>query len=160
MTDLFDRYVGPDYFHKAEVSKVWENINEIPDSEIWNAHVRRKEQVVTFLRRRISRMMTGRGYGNNNIKDVEDVLNPSYLTIGFARRFAPYKRANLILTDPERLAAIITNKEKPVQIVFAGKAHPADGEGKKIIKDLFSFIAKYGLENHIVFIENLVGKKS
>lgn len=154
ITELFDRYIGPDYFYKATQSDVWDNIYSIPDGEIWNAHMRRKEQVISFIRRKISKMMTRRGYGAEKIDDVESVLSPHYLTIGFARRFAPYKRANLILTDPKRLTAILTNKEKPVQLVFSGKAHPADEEGKKIIKEIYDFIANYPVENHVVFIED------
>ncbi|MFH1653225.1 MAG: alpha-glucan family phosphorylase [Pseudomonadota bacterium] len=154
MTELFDRYIGPDYLHKAEDKKVWEKVKSIPDSEIWNSHRRRKEQVASFVRRRVTTMMKGRGYCGDKIKDVEQVLNPDYLTIGFARRFASYKRADLILSDPERLAAILTNKEKPVQIIFAGKAHPADGNGKEIIKKIVNFINTYPVENHVVFIED------
>ncbi|HQH79845.1 MAG TPA: alpha-glucan family phosphorylase [bacterium] len=154
MTEIFDRYIGPDYLHKAEALDVWEKVEDIPDGEIWNAHCRRKDQVVSFIRRRVGNMMQHRGYGKNKIKDIEQVLNPSTLTIGFARRFAPYKRANLVLTDPERFAAIIKNRERPVQIIFAGKAHPADDAGKRIIKQLFDFIYDYKLENHVVFIED------
>lgn len=154
MTELLDRYIGEDYLHMAEQKEAWDKINTIPDGEIWNAHRRRKEQVVSFIRRRVSEMMINRGYGKNKIKDVEEVLNPDYLTIGFARRFATYKRANLLLSNPDRLAAILTNKDKPVQIIFAGKAHPADGMGKNIIKQIFEFINKYNVENHVVFIED------
>lgn len=154
MSEIFDRYIGPDYFYKAESPDIWENIYSVPDGEIWNAHCRRKEQVISFVRKRVVDMMKRRGYGNNKIVDIERVLNPDYLTIGFARRFAPYKRANLILTDPERLASILTNEEKPVQLIFAGKAHPADEEGKKIIRELLEFINKYPVENHMVFVED------
>lgn len=154
MTDLFDRYIGPDYTHKAEQSEVWEKVNSIPDSEIWNAHRRRKEQVISFIRRRVSRMMMERGYGKRKITNVERVLNPDYLTIGFARRFAPYKRANLILNNPERLVSILTNEDRPVQLVFAGKAHPADSAGKDLIRHLFSFINSYPIEDRVVFVED------
>lgn len=154
MTELFDRYIGPDYLHSAEQTDVWKKIQTIPDGEIWNAHRRRKEQVISFIRRRISEMMKRRGYCKNKIKDLEQVLNQDYLTIGFARRFAHYKRGNLLLNDPERLTAILTNADKPVQLVFAGKAHPADGIGKDIIKQLFNFINNYPVENHVVFIED------
>ncbi|MBU4483951.1 alpha-glucan family phosphorylase [bacterium] len=154
MTEMFDRYIGPDYFHRADLHESWNNIYDIPDGEIWNAHCRRKEQVVSFIRRQVSSLRSRGSYVKSNLKDVEQLLNPDYLTIGFARRFAPYKRANLILSDPERLAALITNKEKPLQLVFAGKAHPADVSGKKIIKEIFDFISKYSLETKVVFIED------
>lgn len=154
MTEIFNRYIGPDYMHKAENPELWEKIDAIPDGEIWNAHRRRKEQLVSFIRRRVGDMMSRRGYCKNKIKDVSSVLNPDHLTIGFARRFTQYKRAELILRDPERLVAILTNEEKPVQIVFAGKAHPADGIGKGLIKQIINFINDYPVENHVVFIED------
>lgn len=154
MTELFNRYIGPDYLHTAENSALWEKIKDIPDGEIWNAHRRRKEQVISFIRRRIARAMNNQGYCKHKIRDVEGILNPAFLTIGFARRFAQYKRGALILKDPDRLAAILTNTKRPVQLVFSGKAHPADGSGKDIIKRIVDFISDYPVENHVVFIED------
>ena len=154
MAELFDRYIGPDYLHAAESEKLWKGIEDIPDGEMWNAHCRRKEQVISFIRRRVSGMIKKRGYGYGKIADIDEVLNPNYLTIGFARRFAPYKRAHLILEDEERLVRLITDKEMPIQIVFSGKAHPADEEGKKIIKRIVSFVDKYKLHSRVVFIED------
>ncbi len=154
MTELFDRYMGPDYQHRAESADSWKNIDTIPDGEVWNAHRRRKEQVVSFIRKRVMDMITRGGYCKNKIKDVEMVLNPDYLTIGVARRFAPYKRSNLILSDPDRLVSIILNKKKPVQFLFSGKAHPADQAGKDIIKSVVDFINRYPVENHMVFVED------
>lgn len=154
MIELLDRYLGPDYLRKPEEAPTWNNVYEIPDGEIWNAHRRRKEQVMSFIRRRIGEMMRQRGYGMNKISDIEQVLNPDYLTIGFARRMASYKRATLLFSDPERLARILTNKDRPIQLVFAGKAHPADGIGKNIIKEIFDFINRYPVENHVVFLED------
>lgn len=154
MTELFNRYIGPDYMHKAEKHEIWDGVYDIPDGEIWNAHRRRKEQVVSFIRRRLAETLGRKGYGRGKIKDIEKVLNPNYLTIGFARRFATYKRANLILNDPDRLASIITDKDRPVQLVFAGKAHPADKAGKNIIKQVLDFINSFPVENHVVFIED------
>ncbi len=154
MTELFDRYMGPDYKNRAEADESWKNISSIPDGEVWNAHRRRKEQVVSFVRKRVMDMVAKNGYCKSKIKDVDNVLNPDYLTIGVARRFAPYKRTNLILSDPERLVSIILNKKKPVQFLFAGKAHPADQAGKDIIRTVIDFINRYPIENHVVFIED------
>ncbi len=154
LAELFDRYVGPDYLHNAESDSLWEKVDTIPDNEIWNAHRRRKEQNVSFIRRRLRKMAKHRGIGKGKRMDISSILNPEYLTIGFARRFAAYKRANLIFMDPERLAAILTNPERPVQLVFAGKAHPADGIGKDLIKRIFQFINDYPVENHVVFVED------
>lgn len=154
MTELLFRYVGPDFMHRVNHVHLWDKVHTIPDGEIWNAHRRRKEQVVSFIRRHVGMMMMQRGYGKNKIKDIEMVLNPDYLTIGFARRIVPYKRANLILHDPDRLVSIIKNKKRPVQFIFSGKSHPADAMGKGIIKQILDFISKYSLENHMVFIED------
>ena len=154
MTELFNRYIGPDYQHKADVAELWEKVESIPDGEIWNAHRRRKEQVISFIQARVSKMMVQRGYCRNKIKDVESVLNPDYLTIGFARRFAQYKRAGLLFSDPDRLLKLILNEDRPVQFVFSGKAHPADGAGKGLIKQIVDFINNNPVENHVVFIED------
>ncbi len=154
MTYLFDRYVGPDYVHKAGDPDVWDKVLDIPDNEIWEAHKRRKEQLITFIRERMIRMLQKKGAPMKQIKRVSNVLNPDYLTIGFARRFAPYKRANLLLTDAERLKAILTNPQKPVQIIFAGKAHPADLMGKSLIKEVIDFAKEHNLEDRLVFVED------
>ncbi len=154
MTELFNRYIGPDYLHRSDDDEIWKKVRTIPDGEIWNAHRRRKEQVVSFIRRRIGETMRVRGYCTPKVKDVDSVLNPDSLTIGFARRFAEYKRADLLLRDPDRLAAILLNEEKPVQLVFAGKAHPADGIGKELIARIVEFINRYPVENNVVFLED------
>jgi starch phosphorylase len=154
ITYLFDRYLGPDYMHKANSAKLWDGISVIPNNEIWEAHKRRKEQLITFVRKKIVQSLQRRGAPAKSIKRASNILNPQYLTIGFARRFATYKRANLLLQDPERLKKILTNPQRPVQIIFAGKAHPADVAGKTIIKDILNFANENNLEDHIVFVED------
>lgn len=154
ITYLFDRYLGPDYMHKANSAKLWDGISVIPNNEIWEAHKRRKEQLITFVRKKIVQSLQRRGAPAKSIKRASNILNPQYLTIGFARRFATYKRANLLLQDPERLKKILTNPHRPVQIIFAGKAHPADVAGKTIIKDILNFANENNLEDHIVFVED------
>lgn len=154
ITYLFDRYLGPDYMHKANSVKLWDGISVIPNNEIWEAHKRRKEQLITFVRKKIVQSLQRRGAPAKSIKRASNILNPQYLTIGFARRFATYKRANLLLQDPERLKKILTNPQRPVQIIFAGKAHPADVAGKTIIKDILNFANENNLEDHIVFVED------
>jgi len=154
ITYLFDRYLGPDYMHKANRTTLWDGISAIPSNEIWEAHKRRKEQLVTFIRKKLVHTLQRRGAPAKKIKKASNALNPQYLTIGFARRFATYKRANLLLQDPERLKKILTNSLKPVQIIFAGKAHPADVAGKTIIKDILNFAIQNDLEDHIVFVED------
>jgi len=154
ITYLFDRYLGPDYMHKANSVKLWDGISVIPNNEIWEAHKRRKEQLITFVRKKIVQSLQRRGAPAKSIKRASNILNPQYLTIGFARRFATYKRANLLLQDFERLKKILTNPQRPVQIIFAGKAHPADVAGKTIIKDILNFANENNLEDHIVFVED------
>lgn len=151
---LFDRYVGPDYIHYAESPEVWDAVHRIPDDELWDAHMHSKRICINFIRRRLMAERERKGYARSRIVDAERILDPRTLTIGFARRFAPYKRANLILQDPDRLARLITNKDRPIQLVFAGKSHPADVEGKKIIQQVINFIHDYRLEEQVVFVED------
>jgi starch phosphorylase len=154
MTYIFDRYLGPDYLHQAESAEVWEKIYSTPDSEIWSTHLRRKEQLISFIRNRIIKDFQAKGRPMGKIKKVQAILNPHCLTLGFARRFAPYKRASLILRDPERLIKLLKHPEKPIQIIFAGKAHPADQKGKELIKEILDFAKKYDVEDRLVFVED------
>ncbi len=151
MARLFDRYLGSDYLHKAEDKKVWENVNTIPNVEIWEAHQQRKEQLITFVRRRLLNTLIYRGESANK---ANTVFNPNHLLIGFARRFATYKRGALILDNKERLLKVITNERRPVQFIFAGKAHPADEKGKAAIKALIDFALENKVEDRFVFLEN------
>lgn len=154
LTLLFDRYSGADYLHTGEESTIWQNIKKIPDIEIWEAHQRRKEQMISYIRQHIEQTYLEHKSTVPISRKLRNTLSPEILTIGFARRFAPYKRANLILHDPERLLSIINNPQKPVQFVFGGKAHPADPEGKKLIKNLIDFAKNHDIEDRFVFIED------
>ena len=154
LTLLFDRYIGADYLHMGEDSSIWQNIKKIPDIEIWEAHQRRKEQMISFIRQHIEQTFLENKSTIPISRKLRNTLSPDILTIGFARRFAPYKRANLILEDPERILSIINNPHRPVQFVLSGKAHPADPEGKKLIKNLIDFAKQHDIEDRVVFIEN------
>jgi starch phosphorylase len=154
MTYLFDRYVGPGYLHHAQRGSLWSKIDEMPDSEVWHAHKRAKEHLISFIRSRRQSRLKSRGASLKQINAAKRLLNPEYLTVGFARRFAPYKRANLILQDKDRLYRILTNPNKPVQFIFAGKAHPADGTGKQIMKEIINFAKEYNVEDRFVFVED------
>ena len=153
MSGLFDRYMGLDYRHHADDKAIWENIFSIPDNEIWEAHQERKEQLISFIRDRLQESLIHKS-GSEGINRINDILNHGFLTIGFARRFAPYKRATLMLEDEERLLKILKNEERPVQFIFAGKAHPADEKGKKMIKRLIDFARNKKVEDRFVFVEN------
>ncbi len=154
MQQLFLRYIGPKMLEEPENQKIWERVLGIPDNELWRTHERRRERLVAFIRRRLKKQLTERGASAKEVEEADEVLNPDTLTIGFARRFATYKRASLILSDLDRISKILTDKERPVQLIFAGKAHPRDDAGKEIIKHLYQVSKLPHLKNHIVFIEN------
>jgi len=154
MQYLFERYISPNFYHLSSKEKIWENIFEIPDEEIWDAHVKRKKEMISFIRKHMSNIFVKKGYSSVKIESINKILNLNYLTIGFARRFATYKRANLILKDKSRLKRILTNPEKPIQLIFAGKAHPADLAGKNLIKEVIDFAKEYGVEDRVIFVED------
>lgn len=153
-TRLFDRYIGNDYKHMSGNKKMWENVLEIPNIEIWEAHQRRKEQMIGFLRERLIKSLIYTPYFSQKSGKANNILNHNKLIIGFARRFATYKRATLILKDPERLIKILKNPKMPVQFIFAGKAHPADNDGQDLIRKIVEFAQNNNLEDKFVFIED------
>ena len=155
MADLFDHYLGPAWAEAfPEEEEVWRRVEDIPAAELWRVHVRRREHLIGMVRSRLRDQLRRRGAPPAEVKAADEVLDPEALTIGFARRFAPYKRATLILRNLDRLAALIRNNERPVQFIFAGKAHPADGAGKELIKQLCTICARPEYRRRLVFLEN------
>ncbi len=154
MKDLLYRYLGEKFITEPSNPDIWERVDEIPDEELWMTHERRRERLVAFARKRLKNQIVARGGSSSEIKNAKEVLNPSALTIGFARRFATYKRATLLFKDIERLYSILCNSNFPVQIIIAGKAHPRDEEGKKLIQELVSIAKEEHLRKRIVFLEN------
>ncbi len=154
MSALFLRYLGPDWLRKPADQSLWQRVDLIPDVELWRVHERRKDRLVGFTRGRLVEQLKQRGGGGREVEHAHEVLNPEALTIGFARRFATYKRATLLFSDPERLTRLITSSERPVQFIFAGKAHPKDSEGKELIKRVVHFARRNELRKSIVFIED------
>lgn len=154
MAYLFDRYLGSDWREDPDCQRVWKQSEAIPDAELWRTHERLRERLVDFVRQRLKEQTLIRGGRRMELQLAGEVLDPGTLTIGFARRFATYKRANLILTDVKRILEIMNNKKQPVQFIFAGKAHPKDVEGKKIIQDIVQFCRKADCRHHFVFIED------
>jgi starch phosphorylase len=152
--DLFERYMGPDYIYAGENDEIWERIWNISDEEIWEAHMARKRSMINFLRRTAGTELSDRGASPRRIRESQEMLQAGSLTIGFARRFASYKRPNLILWDRERLKRLLTDEKRPIQLIFAGKAHPADEQGKQMIKALIDFARDNGVENRLLFVEN------
>ena len=154
LAGLFERYLGPAWKKKPADLTIWKRIDQIPSEELWRTHERRRERLVAFARRRLREQLEKRGAQSAELNLVEDILNPEALTIGFARRFATYKRATLLFQDPDRLMEILNNKKYPVQIIFAGKAHPKDDPGKKLIKKIIHYTKQDVFRQHIVFLEN------
>jgi starch phosphorylase len=154
MSSLLDRYLGRRWTEDPDNIKIWERVNRIPDTELWRTHERRRERLVDFTRRKLETHLIQRGVNNTELHVAREALNPSALTIGFARRFATYKRGDLILRDPHRLAKILNDPQRPVQIIFAGKAHPHDHPGKEVIKKIFHFAQQPEFRHRLVFIED------
>ena len=122
MKQLYDRYLGLRWRREPAEKAVWEKAEHIATNELWLTHERRRERLVAFARRKLRMQLEKRGAMQGEIEAADEVLDPEALTIGFSRRFATYKRATLILRDPDRLARILNNPECPVQIIFAGKS--------------------------------------
>ncbi len=154
MKVLYDRYLGPRWREEPADQSVWERATRIAAEELWRTHERRRERLVAFARQRLQQQLEQRGASQSEIKAADEALDPEALTIGFARRFATYKRAALILRDPERLARLLNNPERPVQIIFAGKAHPNDTPGKELIQKIIGAARQNEFRSRIVFLED------
>jgi starch phosphorylase len=153
-TELFNRYLGKEWNRHPEKTEMWENLRKVPEEEIWYAHMKNKRILMDYLKRKLAVQYAEKGFSYITIEKLTRAFNPEYLTITFARRFAPYKRPTLILKDRKRLKKILKNEEKPVQLIFAGKAHPADERGQEMIREIISFINEEDLQERVFFIEN------
>jgi starch phosphorylase len=154
MAENYYRYLGPRWIEDPDNVKTWERVEKIPDTELWRTKDRARERLVAFARKRLKEQLARRGHSDRHLALADEVLNTEALTIGFGRRFARYKRADLILHDIQRLEKILTNAKHPVQIIFAGKAHPQDNTGKELIKWLVQTVAKESLRHNMVFLED------
>ena len=154
MESLYYRYMGENWIQEPQNMNKKEHVDEIPDEELWRTHERRRERLVSFARKKLKKQLIRRGAPITEIKTAEEVLDPEILTIGFARRFATYKRADLILRHPDRLARILNNENTPVQIIFSGKAHPKDTPGKELIRELVHLSQREEFRKRIVFLED------
>ncbi len=154
MGDLFDRYLSPEWRADDSVPEIWRGVYDIPDAELWRTHERRRERLVSFVRKQLRMQMEHRGVSLSEIAAADEVLNPDALTIGFARRFATYKRATLFMRDLERLNAIANDADRPVQFIFAGKAHPHDNPGKDLIREIDRLSRTPEFRNRLVFLED------
>jgi len=154
MQQLYNRHFPVDWMQKMGEPEVWQNIHAVDPGELWETHNALKSLLLQFARRRISRQCRRRGEPEDVIEAARNLLDPNALTIGFARRFATYKRANLILFDVERMLEILNNPERPVQFIFAGKAHPKDEPGKQFVQRIANLRHDDRFQNKIVFVED------
>lgn len=154
MAALYDRYLGPSWPETPMDRRIWERVADIPDEELWRTHERRRERLIAFARRRLRQQLEHRGAPPVEIVQASEALDPEALTIGFGRRFATYKRADLILRDTDRLQRLLNEKNRPVQIIFAGKAHPADNTGKELIRQIIHLARRDEFRRRIIFIED------
>ncbi len=154
MATLLDRYLDPSWRTDDSNPENWSAIDRVPDAELWRTHERRRERLVAFARRRLKMQLIRRGASPSEIANADEVLNPDALTIGFARRFATYKRATLLFRDLDRLRELVNHPTHPVQFIFAGKAHPHDKGGKELIREIVSVSRMPEFRHAIVFLEN------
>jgi starch phosphorylase len=154
MAQLFDRYMGTSYDGRPSEAAMWKRVENIPDAELWRTHERRRERLVAFARMRLKKQLQNRNALPAEIARADEVLDPDALTIGFARRFATYKRGTLIFRNVERLASIVNNKDRPVQFIFSGKAHPKDNGGKELIAEILQFARRPELRRRVLFLED------
>lgn len=151
---LYDQYLQPDWRERYSDPRIWDLVEDIPNQELWEAHRRRKRNLVAFVRERVVAAAMARKASAAEQRRLSEVLEPDTLTIGFARRFATYKRATLLFRDVERLKRLLADKERPVQIVIAGKAHPKDLPGKTLIREIVQLSRIPEISKHIIFVED------
>ncbi len=154
MRRLYDRHLGVGWQRQSGAAHTWSAIESVDDGELWETHLSLKGQLFNFLRRRAHEQAERRSEPAEALKRLDKVLSPDALTIGFARRFATYKRANLLLKDLERLAAMVNDAKRPVQFVFAGKAHPHDEPGKRVLQQIAQMMRHADFGDKFVFIED------
>jgi starch phosphorylase len=154
MDALFQKYIATDWMEKQDDPRIWQRVDEIPDDALWNAHVQVKHKLFTYLQERERARWVAGSHDSNQMITSGVLLDPHALTIGFARRFATYKRANLILRDLDRLRALLLDNRRPLQIIFAGKAHPADDPGKHLIQEVYNHAKSNWLGGRVAFVED------
>jgi starch phosphorylase len=154
MFRLYDRHLGTNWHRQSGEPHIWEGIENIDDAELWETHSSLKARMLDFIRRRAVEQAAPRHESVSTVSRLGKVLSPDALTIGFARRFATYKRANLLLADIERLSTMVNDPKRPVQFVFAGKAHPRDEPGKRVLQEIAQLMRDSQFAERFVFIED------
>ena len=151
---LYNKYLIPFWQDMIYDNNVWKNVKNIPDKDLWDAHIDRKRKLLALVKDNTAERLKRNGYTYDQIAKIVSGLNPNALTIGFARRFATYKRATLIFRDLERITQILNDKNRPVQLIFAGKAHPADKEGQELIKFIHEISMKPQFKGKVFLLED------
>ncbi|QDV34836.1 alpha-glucan family phosphorylase [Tautonia plasticadhaerens] len=154
MKSIYDRHLGRDWTHRMRHPEVWSGASEIDDGEFWETHQVLKARLLEFVRQRLARQAANRGAGDAEVAPYQRMFDLDTLTIGFARRFATYKRATLVMKDAEKLAALVNSSNRPVQLLFAGKAHPEDRYGKEFIKEIVRISNSSQFRGRLAFIED------
>lgn len=154
MHKIYREYISPDWIERHDDSRIWERIHDVPDEEMWNAHLHLKRKMMTLIRERARRQRVEDGMSAEQVLCAGTLLDPDALVVGFARRFAAYKRATLIFHDEERLKRLLLDTYRPVQFIFSGKAHPADDNGKRLIQQIYRTAENPLMGGRIAFIED------
>ena len=155
--DLLERFLDADLDDldgQSDAGRFWERIGRIPDGELWNAHLNQKRRLAIFARQRLVAQLARHGEPPGRLTEIGEALDPEALTIGFARRFATYKRAGLLFSDIDRLARLVHDARRPVQFLFAGKAHPADRPGQQVIQSIATRSSSPELVGRVFFLED------
>ena len=155
--DILERYTNANVDRmddQPRKARFWERIDKVPTAELWEAHQRQKRELAIFARGRLRNQFARHGEAPSTLEDLETVLDPSILTIGFARRFATYKRSSLVFTDLDRIAAMLWDEDRPMQLIFAGKAHPADRPGQGVIQEIFGRSRSPKLRGRVFIVED------
>ncbi len=154
MVRVYDRYLSDSWHISPQDPETWSAVEQIPDEELWDAHTTRRERLIGFVRRKLREQLLARGAGAKEIEKASASLDMHTFTIGFARRFATYKRGTLLMRDLERFKRLLRNADRPVQIIIAGKSHPQDGGGKQLIRDIVTLMREHDLGHRVVFLED------
>jgi starch phosphorylase len=154
MSQLYDKHFPANWARRVQYPEIWQSIHDVEPGELWETHNALKNNLLAFVRRRLSRQCRRRGESDAVIEAARNTLNPRALTIGFGRRFATYKRANLLFDELDKIAELISNDERPVQLIYAGKAHPKDEPGKRFIKEIANLRHDPRFAGRVAFIED------
>ncbi|MEL6896883.1 MAG: alpha-glucan family phosphorylase, partial [Planctomycetota bacterium] len=154
MAQLYDKHFEHDWNRRMMFPEVWQAIHDVDSGELWETHNALKTNLLSFVRRRLSRQCRRRSEPDHVIEAARNILDPQVLTIGFGRRFATYKRANLLFNELDRIAGILNDTDRPVQLIYAGKAHPKDEPGKQFIRQIANLRHEKQFEGRVAFIED------